>query len=195
MSKFLSKVPSLADYQAPWEKDGEDSEVDKTALKKFIHNLLVDKAKAQDAREAEQAKTVEVATERDELQTKLESKADPDIAAELTKAKQKQAEAESKAAAAEARADRVEIAVEKGLSPAQAKRLVGSNREELEADAEELVKDLGIEPKNDDGDDDEGRVAPRARLRTGGDPAAGSGPEAPVDFEAVAAKIQGSKIW
>jgi hypothetical protein len=38
---------------------------------------------------------------------------------------------------------RLEIALEKGLSKSQAKRLVGSTREELESDADELLNDLG----------------------------------------------------
>lgn len=39
----------------------------------------------------------------------------------------------------ELRATKLEIAAEKGLTPAQAKRLVGETREELEADAQELL--------------------------------------------------------
>lgn len=35
---------------------------------------------------------------------------------------------------------RLEIAAEKGLTPAQAKRLIGATREELEADADELLE-------------------------------------------------------
>lgn len=46
--------------------------------------------------------------------------------------------AEKRAGEAEATALRFEIAFEKGLTPAQAKRLVGSTREELEADADDL---------------------------------------------------------
>lgn len=40
--------------------------------------------------------------------------------------------------AASARADRYEVALEKGLDMTRARRLAGSTREELEADAEEL---------------------------------------------------------
>lgn len=42
----------------------------------------------------------------------------------------------------ESRALRLEVAFEKGLTPAQAKRLVGGSREELEADAEEILRDF-----------------------------------------------------
>lgn len=48
--------------------------------------------------------------------------------------------AEKRANETEARALRLEIAAEKGLTPAQAKRLVGASREELEADADDLLE-------------------------------------------------------
>lgn len=50
-----------------------------------------------------------------------------------------------------ARADRFEVAVSKGLSLTQARRLVGATKDELEADADELRADLGLdkEPPKD----------------------------------------------
>jgi hypothetical protein len=196
-NKFSSKVPALEDYKPSWVN--ADGEVDVDAALKAAHTLMLDKAKAQDAREDAVAETKEAQSQATELQEKLDSKNDPDTKAELEKARTKQAEAEAKATKAELRADRIEIAAEKGLSPAQAKRLVGDNREELEADADELVKDLGIEPgkkTEDDGEEDEGRTTPRAKLRTAGDPVSGgTGGDQPVDFEAEAAKIQGNRPW
>lgn len=59
---------------------------------------------------------------------------------ESTRAIERAEAAEKVAAAAEARALRLEIAAEKGLTPAQAKRLVGETRDELEADAAELLE-------------------------------------------------------
>ena len=47
---------------------------------------------------------------------------------------------------AELRALRIEVAAEKGLTPAQAKRLVGATKEELEADADEILTDFGGKP-------------------------------------------------
>ena len=47
--------------------------------------------------------------------------------------------AEKRAAELESQTIRLEVASQNGLSPAQAKRLVGSTREELEADAKELL--------------------------------------------------------
>jgi hypothetical protein len=55
---------------------------------------------------------------------------------------EKRAAAEERAQAAELKANRLEVAAEKGLTPAQAKRLVGATREELEADADEVLRDF-----------------------------------------------------
>ncbi len=74
--------------------------------------------------------------------------------------------AQRNATEAEQRAMRLEVAMEKGLTTAQAKRLVGATKEELEADADELLESF----KPADG----GRRGPPARgsekLRGGTDP-------------------------
>lgn len=57
------------------------------------------------------------------------------------------AEIERQAKESESRAMRAEVANVKGLTPTQAKRLVGATREELEADADELIADLGAQKK------------------------------------------------
>jgi hypothetical protein len=62
------------------------------------------------------------------------------------------AAAEARAAEIEGRALRLEVAAENGLTPAQAKRLVGSTREELEADAEELLATFQPTKSEDDGE-------------------------------------------
>lgn len=69
---------------------------------------------------------------------------------ESTRAIERAEAAEKAAAAAEARALRLEVASEKGLTPAQAKRLVGDSREELEADANELLETFKPSPADDD---------------------------------------------
>lgn len=78
--------------------------------------------------------------------------------------------AERRADEAEARALRLEVATAKGLTAGQAKRLAGTTREELEADADELLADFA--PANS-GDDDHRPTPgsrPKERLRGGGDP-------------------------
>ncbi len=61
---------------------------------------------------------------------------------EIEKATERATKAEAEVAKARLEADRNAVALAKGLTPAQAKRLVGTTREELEADADELVADL-----------------------------------------------------
>lgn len=62
------------------------------------------------------------------------------------------AAAEARAAEIESRALRLEVAAENNLTPAQAKRLVGNSREELEADAKELLATFTPSKSDDDTD-------------------------------------------
>mgnify|MGYP001142527256 CR=1 FL=1 len=87
---------------------------------------------------------------------------------DLEKLTEAQAAAERRATEAEQRALRLEVAAEKGLTPAQAKRLVGSTREELEADADELLDTF--RPSEEAETDPLRR--PRERLRPGASPKA-----------------------
>lgn len=78
------------------------------------------------------------------------------------------------------KAMRAEIAAEKGLTPAQAKRLVGASREELEADADEILEAFptgGVKPPPSE--------QPRPDLRGGTDPTEGTD----VDIRAVVDSI------
>src|SRR5690349_696993 len=63
---------------------------------------------------------------------------------------------------------RREVAAAKGLSPAQAKRLVGTTREELEADADELLETFGGNGDTKTKPPPPGRA--REDLRGGNDP-------------------------
>lgn len=81
----------------------------------------------------------------DELKNKA-AEHDKTVEAQKTEAQKladRAAAAEGKATETEKRALRAEIALEKGLTASQAKRLVGGTRDELVADADELLKDLG----------------------------------------------------
>lgn len=69
-------------------------------------------------------------------------------ASSATTLEERVAEIERAARESELRAMRAEVANAKGLTPTQAKRLVGSTREELEADAAELLADIGAQQKN-----------------------------------------------
>lgn len=77
-----------------------------------------------------------------ELEARLREFEDRDKT-EAQKLAERAEAAEAALAALESNALRSEVALEKGLTPSQAKRLIGSTREELEADADELLKDIG----------------------------------------------------
>lgn len=85
--------------------------------------------------------------------------------------------AEKRAADAEAKQLRAEVAQAKGLTAAQAKRLTGSTKEELEADADDLLEAFGAKKDTDPGEDDGKQDAepaaagrPRERLTPGAAP-------------------------
>lgn len=69
------------------------------------------------------------------------------------------------AEAATARADRFEVAAAKGLSLAQARRLVGATKEELESDADEMRSELGL--GDDEGNGRTGDRRPVEKLKAG----------------------------
>lgn len=80
------------------------------------------------------------------------------------------AAAEKRADAAESHAIRMEVAASKGLTAGQAKRLAGTTREELEADADELLADFAPAAGGDDDSKPTPSSRPKERLRGGGDP-------------------------
>jgi len=61
---------------------------------------------------------------------------------ELEKERDRAAQAEAELMQLRIEAERNAVALAKGLTPTQAKRLIGATREELEADADELLADL-----------------------------------------------------
>lgn len=80
---------------------------------------------------------------------------------------------------------RAEIALEKGLTLTQAKRLVGSTKEELLEDADALMNDLGLSGRED--------VDTPALTRRGKELRGGSEPEptAKLDAEKIAQSLYG----
>jgi hypothetical protein len=79
-----------------------------------------------------------------ELEARLKEFEDRDKS-EAQKLAERAEKAEADLAALQAASLRAEVALEKGLTPAQAKRLIGATREELEADADELLEALGAQ--------------------------------------------------
>lgn len=143
---------AAAAAKKPW---GDDKDFDPEKAWKLITNLRgdVDKAKKRGDELASKVKQFEDST-----------KSEQEKAAEAAQAAQQQAEAATREAA------RLRIALKKGLTETQAKRLVGDTEEDLEKDADDLLSSF----KDDDssGDDDGARRTPKPRLRPGAAPSA-----------------------
>lgn len=144
---------------AEGDPDPKDGDPDKDTTD---HKAEAEKWKALARKHEDQAKANSDAAKR---LKEIEDKGKDD----LQRATERADEADKKASAAEARALRAEVALAKGLTATQAKRLVGDTQEELEADADELLKDLG-QSKSSDGDERKPSTRPTERLSGGSDP-------------------------
>lgn len=182
----MAELPKFEDYLAPWEvgDDGkpvpeDDQAIDKGRLKKYLYGLLTDKSRLQTT-------VTEVTTERDTLKSKVDEIARKDES-ETERLKRELAEAQATAnksteESAEMRALRLEVALEKGLTVVQARRLVGQTKEEMEADADALVESFGGSGKS--GEDDSERLPsgrPQRRLVSAGGPGADDSEDIPLD--------------
>ena len=108
-------------------------------------------------RSEERRKVSEKYADYDDLKKKAEG---------ATTLEDRVAEIERQAKASEERALRAEVANAKGLTASQAKRLIGSTKEELEADADELLKDIEAREserkKRGNRVPDEGKTTPKS---------------------------------
>ncbi|MDH2392324.1 hypothetical protein QCN29_26815 [Streptomyces sp. HNM0663] len=110
---------------------------------------------------------------------------------ETEKLSEKLTTAEKRAVEAESKALRLEVAAAKGLTQAQAKRLVGTTKEELEADADELLASFGpgdTSGGKGSGSGNKGRT-PVQKLQPGALPT----PPEPTLAEQIKAAEQGGK--
>jgi hypothetical protein len=124
------------DNGVPNETQTEETQVAETAPTSDRDlQAEIDKWKALSRKNEERAKANETAAKRlSELEEGQKS--------EIEKALARAEEAERRAQEIELEALRASVALNKGLTSSQAKRLVGSTLEELEADADELLADL-----------------------------------------------------
>jgi hypothetical protein len=122
-----------------------------------------DKDRALDTIKKQRAAEKAALDENKALKAKLKEiedaeKSDGEKLAERTKA------AETTASSATAEAARLRVALRKGLTETQAKRLVGETEEDLEKDADELLESF---KPSDEQQDDDTRRRPKERLRSG----------------------------
>lgn len=202
MGKHTDAVKAYDEFRAPWETEGgTDAEIDKPKLKRYIYNLVTDKAKAQDSRDETLETVKAVEQERDDAKAEAE-KASPDEAnkkiarLEAENAKLKD-EAAARVKADEQKALRDEVL--DGLDPKYAKYVQGETREDLEKSLEAVKADFGLtdDGQEEDGDDDEPtvRTTPRTRVRNPADPAPKGGAEQEYDFDKIADGIVGGGVF
>lgn len=189
--KTKIELPKYEDWKAPWEVDAEgndipveDQQFDAAKARKLIFDRTVDKLRVQNS-------LVETTERAEELESQIAGAANPE---ELTKVQEQLAQAtkerdEAKTGTA-AETLRLRIALRKGLDEDWADRLRGGTEEELEADADKLLKSFGGNgtPAGDDG---HGNPNPRSTPRrsvTPGDPVTGDDPgkKEPTEAEVMA---------
>ena len=159
----MTKLPEYAEFKAPWEKDGR--EIDPEKAKKFVYSLL-------QQNQTLEGKVSAVTGERDDLQAKVDEAARQGesetqrLQRELQETKDKLA----KAGETDVEKLKLEVALEKGLTATQAKRLVGTTKDELTADADDLVASFGGSGKEGDEDGDKPPSRQPRRLTNAGDP-------------------------
>lgn len=200
-TKHKDAVKAYDEFRAPWETpDGSEAEIDKPKLKRYIYNLVTDKANAQDSREDALADLSVAETERDEAKTEA-ANANPVEAQKKIEKLEAQVTAltteRDTLVAAKAEADlRAEVLA--GVDPKVAKYVKGATKEELEESLEEIKADFGLaseDPEEDPEDPPEVRTRPRARLRNGADPEGGKGGDEAVDFDKAADQILGTGVF
>ena len=131
--RFAIPAGSSGDEDPQPDDDGDDDQED---------DELVDvpRAKAKIRKANQEAKALrERVKELEQAEKRLQELEDAEKS-QLDKANERITAAEKRAEEAETRAMRLQVAHDKGLTPAQAKRLSGSTLEELEHDADELVE-------------------------------------------------------
>lgn len=158
----MADFAKFEDWQAPWEKSGQD--FDEARAKGLLYSLY--KAEHESAE-----KHATVKAERDALQTKVDEFTRKDET-EVERLRREVQERDQKLAQS-ANGDtsnevlRLKVALAKGLTEFQTKRLVGTTKEELEADADDILASFGGSGKSgsDDDDDDDDTDSRRRQVR------------------------------
>lgn len=199
MGKHLEALTKFDDFRAPWETEtGDDAEIDKGKLKRYIYNLAADKAKAQDARDS-------ISTELDGANEKLS-----EVEAEVKKASPDEANKKIAKLEASLKAitdERDGLVKDKemsdlrsevlgGVDPKIAKYVTGETREDLEANLKSVMADFGVSAEDDaNEDDDEGDYSidtqPVKALKNVSVPKQQAGD---FDFDKVASEILGHGV-
>lgn len=207
MGKHTDALKPFDEFRAPWETaDGSEAEIDKAKLRRFIYNLMSDKAKAQDARDEVNEALETAKSDLEEAQAEAASANGEEAQKKIDRLQAKvdslTSERDKLVSANEARELRAEVLGDfEREHPKAAKYVQGETREELEASLEAVKEDFGITESDGDEDEDDDdeppvRTAPRRKgLRNSADPDNGKGADEPVDFDKAADEILGTSIF
>lgn len=208
MGKHTDALGTLDNFRAPWETEGgTDAEIDKAKLRRWIFNVLNDKAKAQDARDDVNADLEKAKADLDEAKDEAASANGEEAQKKIDRLQAKvdslTAEKDALVSANEQRELREEVLADFAREhPKAAKYVKGETREELEESLASVKEDFGISDEDGDDEDEEDeernvRTTPRARkgLRNGADPDSGKPGDEPVDFDKAADEILGTSIF
>lgn len=197
-TKHQDAVKAYDEFRAPWETaDGSEAEIDKPKLKRYIYNLVTDKAKAQDSRDDALADVETVTAERDEAKEQAADASGEEASKKIAKLEKQVTDLTAerdKLVADKEHADlRAEVIGD--LDPKYAKYVQGSTQEELEKSLEQVKEDFGLgEPEGEQEEDEDPpvRTQPRSRtLRNPADRESGKGSDE-IDFDKVADDVIGA---
>lgn len=161
------EVDSPEEPVEPTTDTGDDGDKGGEGGKPEPEPFDADRAKAKIAKANKEAQSLrQRLKELEPLAAKAKELEDADKS-ETEKLTERLTAAEKRATEAEQTLLRLQVAAEKGLTPAQAKRLIGSTREELEEDADDLLASFPT-PQGTKTARVPGR--PKEKPRGGGDP-------------------------
>ena len=118
MPKHLEKLGSYENFNFDSLLTADEPDMEK--LRKYVFNILTDKARAQDTRDAAREETAEVQRDLDEANAQLSSKAPVDLQKKLDEANARVKELEGEIADRDLDQLRREVAKDKGLTEKQA---------------------------------------------------------------------------
>lgn len=199
MSKRTEAVKPFDEFRAPWETaDGSEAELDKGKVKRLIHKLTLDGAKALDQIDELQAAVKAVETERDQAKDDA-AKASPDEANRKIARLEKENEAlkgERDTLSHDLEVTKVRGELLGGLDPKVAKYVKGETKEEIEASLAEVKADFGISDEKDGEDgEDKVRTTPRSNLVNRTDPTPPGRGSGEIDFDKAADEILGYGVF
>lgn len=154
----MAKLPEkIEDWTPPWEKRGED--FDAETAKELIFTLMHSEQTLKAEKAASARSLADVQSKLTEAENRLAAKPQDEAAkdAEISTLRTKVSKLESEGRQEDqALIQRLEVAIEHGLTKRDARRLVGDTLEELEEDAAELAERLGVEKGTAGGGSDDG---------------------------------------